>query len=403
MFLLLIIILLVPFVAEANDCSSATAPLPMVHLMAGRVTQHSVTLGGGGSPSPDASSYLIARDGVQIASIPVNAGGFSDNGLEPDTTYIYTVSVKSACDKISSPVALAVKTLSSQPTPAPLPLNCPTYSSSSLDTASYSSTLWQVNQDEWNAAGVTHTQTLNYNTDLFPNCTSFSWNYPAGWNQVYAYPMVKYLLPATPVSVRDIENFTANYDISIKGDTDLMHVAWDIWMANSSLSKNGTVELMIGVHEPISPIGSNQPYTLRTISLSDANVLVYNGWGASSTDPGWLYIDVQPTTDMLVGSMDILDIFRALFAKGVLTGTETIAVGDIQFGTEIIGGSGSYTVNHFDYNFAVLPGVATFVPLSGTVVNKQPAGIASSASTMLPAKGSKSPQHPYPLGLLRAD
>jgi hypothetical protein len=244
------------------------------------------------------------------------------------------------------------------PTPTPTPIgSCPAPTNTiTADAGTYQAGNWQAQQDEWNASGVAHTQTMSYNTATFPNCLSASWTYPAGYNEVYTYPHIQWLLPAATTPISSLSAFTANYGVTIGGQTALFDVAWDIWLQNSSISKNGTVEIMITLHEPMNPMGSNQPYSLTTSSFSNANVYVSNGWSATSSNPGWLYVNINPTSDILSGTMDILGVFNALIAHGVLTGQETISSGNVQLGAEALGGSGTYTLNQISYNWQLLGG-----------------------------------------------
>jgi hypothetical protein len=244
------------------------------------------------------------------------------------------------------------------PTPTPTPIgSCPAPNGTiTADTGTYQAGNWQAQQDEWNASGVTHTQTMSYNTTTFPNCLSASWTYPAGWNvagwnEVYAYPHIQWLLPTATTPIRSLSVFTANYGVTIGGQTPLFDFAWDIWLQNSSISKNGTVEIMIMLHEPEFPAGSNQPYSMTVSDFTNANVFVSNGWSATSSNPGWLYVNINPTFDILSGTMDILGVFNALIAHGVLTGQETISSGNVQLGAEAVGGSGTYTLNQISYNW----------------------------------------------------
>lgn len=345
-----VLILAIPFFSHGQSACTGDRPLPVPRVAAEKVESTSLTFGWESSPSTSVVGYVLSRQGKRFATVPVGSNYYTDSNLTAETSYQYSVRAIDGCGNISTPVALGVLTAPLQPPVPVVSSQCSFTDSSGDDFAYYISGLWITGQNEWNAAGITHSQTLSINRDTFPNCTQYSWTYPAGWNQVYAYPLIKLNSPSTAIAINKLTELVADYDVAIAGDTGLMHVAWDIWLTNSTISKNGTVEIMIGTHEPEYLLGSNQPFTLTTQNLKYANVAVVNGWSASETDPGWLYVNVQPTKDMLSGSMNILSILRALYRKGILTGQEQIMPGSLQFGTEIIGGSGSYLVNHFNYS-----------------------------------------------------
>ena len=173
-----------------------------------------------------------------------------------------------------------------------------------------------------NRNGIDYTDTINLDTATFPNGVSFSWSWPlADAGAVQAYPHISY----TPTNssgqtidptVGDLATLSTTYSFSISGNTQEFNVAWDLWLTNPTTQ--AVDEVMIWVHSPQYPMGSNQPYQFTASSIVDANIFVAN--------VGWTYVAIQTPTDQLSGTISLSDVFKTLIWDGVLTGSETLRI-----------------------------------------------------------------------------
>ncbi len=231
------------------------------------------------------------------------------------------------------------------------------------NTGTYSANGYTVDNDPWNAGsqvnGVDFTNTITLDPATFPNGVDFSWSWPlADVGSVQAYPHINYnptLSSGQYATVGDLADLSTTYSFSISGDTSYFNVAWDMWLTNPA---GQTDEIMVWVHSPQWPDGSNQSWSYTDGTIQDANVCIV--YGASST-----YVAIQTLADQLSGTISLADVFKTLIWKGVLTGNETLE--SIQVGAEVQAGTGSLQVNNLSYDLnanATLEGTAgndTFV------------------------------------------
>jgi hypothetical protein len=109
---------------------SPWTPGPPAAVRAGSVTATTARLTWerpGGITAPD--SYLVLRDGVQVADVPADATSWTDHGLAPGTTYDYTVKSKALLQ--SGPSAAATVTTLA-PSPENLAVTHLTYTTATM-------------------------------------------------------------------------------------------------------------------------------------------------------------------------------------------------------------------------------------------------------------------------------
>ena len=212
--------------------------------------------------------------------------------------------------------------------------------------------------------GVDYSSTITLDPTTFPNGVEFNWSFPSPSvpNFVYAYPDIKYGdgAPGGPAAtqVADFTALNANYSVAISGDTSDFSVAFDLYLTSAPGNDSTTTdELMVQVHNHGAQQAGNQPYTLSGGGLSNATISVNPNWDAGGTwiPAGWTFINIQNSVDALTGTLNLGNIIKDLIWDGVLTGQEYI--NDIQLGSEIIGGSGSLTVNNLSYQWDANPTV----------------------------------------------
>ena len=212
--------------------------------------------------------------------------------------------------------------------------------------------------------GVDYSSTITLDPTTFPNGVEFNWSFPSPSvpNFVYAYPDIKYGdgAPGGPAAtqVADFTALNANYSVAISGDTSDFSVAFDLYLTSAPGNNSTTTdELMVQVHNHGAQQAGNQPYTLSGGGLSNATISVNPNWDAGGTwiPAGWTFINIQNSVDALTGTINLGNIIKDLIWDGVLTGQEYI--NDIQLGSEIIGGSGSLTVNNLSYQWDANPTV----------------------------------------------
>lgn len=228
--------------------------------------------------------------------------------------------------------------------------------SSPKEKYAYSLPGYRVSSNAWGAGklveGVDYSTYVTFDPDNFEKGTSFSWKYPGSVGGVYAYPHIDYAAKAAGVStlIADIGKLSATYDVQLTNSADST-IAFDLWF-NSKPNGGWTTtnaELLIEVHAT-SRGRPNQSFVLAGADFAGATVHVSN---TSAAGASWKFIDVKMPTHTMSGTLSISDVIKGLVRNGVLTGKEYLA--SLQFGSEVLGGSGGLRISKLRYDWTAIP------------------------------------------------
>jgi serralysin len=222
---------------------------------------------------------------------------------------------------------------------------------------------YTVLNNTWNVgsliAGVDYTQSVTYNPTDLRHGTVFSWAYGPDDSKILAYPEIMLgLSPWNPTAgsaavvmqISSLRDLNLTYDVSISGQTDHFNVAYDLWLTDTPGGgpESITTEMMIWLHSGnFSPAGTK--------------MAVYHGAGFTadiwmqenfSAAPGveWRYLAVMINQDRLSGQIDLDGLLRFMTARGLVSGADYLT--GIELGAEVNFGSGSLTINNFDYQLS---------------------------------------------------
>jgi len=218
---------------------------------------------------------------------------------------------------------------------------------------------WALN-NVWGAGalvnGVDYTQSISIDRSTFPNGVTMSWSWPNG-TAIFSYPEIVYgaqqsfAIPTRtdmppPTQVAAFTNLSAQYSLSISGQTRKFDVAFDLWLTSRP---DGGIEdeLMVLVHDQWTPV----PQAQNIGTVGSFRIYLAHNWGNSGQT--WNLIQLKPATDTLAATISLSDILKTLVWNGVLTGSEYIS--GIELGAEVAGGSGSLTINSLGYRWEARP------------------------------------------------
>lgn len=233
------------------------------------------------------------------------------------------------------------------------------------DKAMYTSGIWRAGNNVWNPGdlknGKHYTQTINLDTAKFPNDVKISWNWPSTGSDVRSYPFVGYG-GVEAVQVSNLQSLNVTFDYSVRAN-GVYNVSFDMWLTNNPGDPwSSGYEIMIVLTPPWGTEGAT--YTLNSSSLQ-ASVYVNDSWGS-----GWTFAQAVTVSRVTSGTIDIADLLKSLVWNGVLTGNEYAS--EVQFGAEIVRGSGTLQINKLSYAPQISPtikggtGADTFtMPSSG--------------------------------------
>jgi len=248
---------------------------------------------------------------------------------------------------------------------------------------------WYALNNAWGSSGLVHgtdyfLQSVVSRNDMTEG-TQFSWSYGLTANpfaQVMAYPEVAYGFSpygnvangtangaGFPASLHDLVQLDLDYDVNIAGNVSGFNVAYDIWFTSRpyGTAEEVTTELMIWVHR-----GSAAPFGTLVGEYVDGDfrAQIYN----TGT-----YIALVLDGDRLSGTIDVASIIDHLVSIGLMDRSEYLE--SIEFGSEVFSGTGSLTINNFDFTLATQDsnGHVTVADVTGsgtTVVHYDPVVVA---------------------------
>lgn len=240
---------------------------------------------------------------------------------------------------------------------APSPVAAPGEGVLTGPGAVYTDNGWYVLNNIWNAGSLVHGTHYTINTTYDPGDlttgVTFTWSFPRSteaFPTILAYPEVIFG-PAPmsgghkptdtadffPLQVADIDELTADYDVSYAGNTDWFNVSFDLWFTDTPNGGASTTtnEVMIWVHK-----GGLVPYGSEVGTFSDGAIsakIYTSGLG------DWGYTAVVLDEDAPVGEISVKAIMDKLGDLGILSEEEYLASAEL--GAEIVGGAGSLTIN----------------------------------------------------------
>lgn len=145
-----------------------------------------------------------------------------------------------------------------------------------------------------------------------------------------------------PVRVDQMKSFEVDYSVLLSGNAGGHNVAFDAWFTSTPAGglSDVTTELMVWVHKGgVIPYGTDQGFDYNDGTFS-ADVFVQKNAG------GKTYIAIVAKQDFLVGTIDIVSITNFLQSKSLMLSTEYLK--GVEFGPELVYGSGSMILNNLD-------------------------------------------------------
>jgi serralysin len=241
--------------------------------------------------------------------------------------------------------------------PAAIPTG---YSQLTGPGAAWTANGWYVLNNVWNPG------TLVYNTDYVIDSaysvsdmtakTTFNWSFPVvtePYPTIRAYPEVIFgpapmsgghkasdIAGVFPVQVSTLQQLTADYDVSYKGNTSGFNVSFDIWLTDTPNGGADTVtsEVMVWVHKGgFDPIGE----VVGTYSNGSVTGKIY-----ASKAGDWTYTAVVLDADTPKGQIDIASILKTLEGLKLVSSADYVA--SVELGAEVVSGAGSLTINNLD-------------------------------------------------------
>ncbi|MFW2831124.1 GH12 family glycosyl hydrolase domain-containing protein [Sphingomonas sp. ID0503] len=201
--------------------------------------------------------------------------------------------------------------------------------------------------------GTDFTVSSSYSPTDMTKGTTFNWSFPATTDKgatIKGYPEVIFGVPPLgankanptdkaavfPVQLKTLTDITLDHDVSFKGNTGGFNVAYDIWLTDKPNGGRDSVtnEVMIWVHK-----GAVAPYGKPVGTFTD-NGVTYSIYNKDS------YTAFVADEDVPKGSINLDNFFAKMIDMGLMSSDEYLA--SVELGAEIVGGTGSLTINDLD-------------------------------------------------------
>lgn len=228
-----------------------------------------------------------------------------------------------------------------------------------------------IDKDYW--------QNIDFARSEIQSDVLMKWSYPEAPppNYVYAFPTLAWgagenLLVNGAKSYRldELKGLSVTYDYNISGNTNKFNVALELYTWSKPVTTEGVVkksEIMVKLYQPWSD-GENFSYKDQYINASVAIKL--DQAGARTPQDGlseWTYASFQLKTASYQGMVDYSRIFDYLISKGLISASDYVA--GLSIGAEIIGGSGSLSINEFNVNASTINNDNLFASKNSAVIN----------------------------------
>ncbi len=216
---------------------------------------------------------------------------------------------------------------------------------------------WSAYAGAWGASSLTYgtdyTQSIEFNNTAFPNGVLFSWSFPlyGGPDGVWSYPCIVYgstpeltnsTVPSTQVANL---NLSVTYSAELTANSGQLDTIFDIWLTSKPYGDMSTATYELEIIPQTDWHYSGYAYTFSDASLQNASVYVSPNWGGNA----WTNIVVEPSSEMLAGTISISDILKNLIWNGVITGQEYLS--GVEFGPEPGSGSGTLYIDSMNYQW----------------------------------------------------
>lgn len=219
---------------------------------------------------------------------------------------------------------------------------------SGIDWAEFSFPGYLISNNVWGKGNVTaYSQRVFFDSESYR--FGWDWRWPYNTSQVRGYPEVIYgkkpwnassTVAHLPCPILDA-NLEVEFDLATEA-TGVYNTAFDIWLTSTKEARPEDIlfEIMIWIdNHGMRPLGSVHD----TIEIGGVSYDVWVATGAG--EYGWTYICLKATKPYLTGRIDLGAVMQYLTSTGLVE--DTVFLADVEFGNEIIWGSGQTVVSTY--------------------------------------------------------
>jgi hypothetical protein len=218
-----------------------------------------------------------------------------------------------------------------------------------------------ISNNVWNRKNLVNgqdfTQSISFDPENLAQGITFNWDWGPDASRMLAFPEVIIGYKAWDKAgstdfvsqIDQIETFDVSLDVTLKGDTDLYNVAYEIWTTDKPLGDQASItsEVMVWTHgadlgDHTSIVGQYKQggYQFDIVDLKDHGGI--NGLT-------WDLVILLPRKDYQDVNLDMKAILQALVNRDLISGEDYIS--GYEVGSEVRGGKGSWTIDNMSHTF----------------------------------------------------
>jgi len=220
----------------------------------------------------------------------------------------------------------------------------------------YENNLWGSDKAKGKFEQCLLTRNVNGRSQL-----GWSWNWPGFDPTVFAYPEIifgwkpwsggKPTDARFPLRVSDVRHLTLSYEVETQA-TGSFNLAPEIWLTSSGAwservnSQLITTEVMFWMDyaEGARPAG-------KVVQTPTLDGVTYELWkedniGAQANGKGWALLSFKSPTIQHKATISIHSLLKHLVESKLVNASDYVA--SVEFGNEVMGGSGTTWVEHFE-------------------------------------------------------
>jgi len=201
--------------------------------------------------------------------------------------------------------------------------------------------------------GVKEISQIIYNAFFYKNTEEqnefgWEWTWPSLGNNVKAYPEIIFghkpwsstsTTHSLPLKISDVQsvNITLDSDLTATGSYNL---AYDIWLTSTNIPSENVIsaEIMIWLtNSQLMPAGEK----FETVIIDEMSYDLYK-----HTFPGWEYLAFLPHDPTTTTTIRLEQFLNALINSHLIEETEFLV--SIEFGNEIVDGSGNLKIHQYE-------------------------------------------------------
>ena len=186
----------------------------------------------------------------------------------------------------------------------------------------------------------------------------WTWNWPGTDPSVFAYPEIIFGLkpwgggsgdPRFPMKVAEVERLVVHFDVETNA-TGSYNLAPELWLINSGEPSGNprtiTAEIMFWMEHTGSASPAGSIVERPTYDGIEYELWKMENMGDRGDGKGWLYYALKSPVTQRKGSIAMHAILAKMAKAGQINPEHYVA--GVEFGNEIIGGTGTTWVKRFD-------------------------------------------------------